>query len=184
MLGFIIRKGTFENDGWCITYTEFCNEVEHITQALVETSIEFPQLRPDPNIECNREMKFIQKLKEIEIYSEEDFDDASDEYIHAMTYNLRYSTSPHRMQQYEDYRQDLKFIHKNNHRANSRRCKDNVIAQSQTFYDDSRCRPVEPMGNYNRTPPQYRNGVLQILANEDEITWLLKQNNNDNGKYS
>jgi len=174
LLGFITQKG-LHSKGWSISYDEFNDYMEGLSQSLVATTTAFPILqKPDLNVADYQEKMFVTKLREIRFNDEDIISDAVVEYATAMLHNTSFSTEPHRIREYVAYQDNLCKVHKASFNKAKYSCDSDIFRSSQLFYLGFKDRPVENFGGYLNTPIDYRNGVVQILADEDRITWLLK----------
>lgn len=174
LLGFITQKA-LSDTGWIISSDDFCSYMEDLFQSLAATTSSFPTLMPvDTNLEDYQEKMFIKKLREIRYEDTEVLQDAVVQYATAMLHNSSFSFEPHRMRIYEDYEENICEVHKQNFRKAKNKCQTEIFKASREFYDDFMDHPVENLGSYNNTPIRYRNGVVQILANENRISWLLR----------
>lgn len=174
LLGFITQKSLYDT-GWIINSEDFSSYMEDLCQSLTATTSSFPLLVPvDTNLKDYQEKVFIKKLREIRYEDTEVLQDAAVQYATAMLYNSSFSFEPHRMRIYEEYEENICEVHKQNFRKAKNKCQAEIFKSSREFYDDFMCHPVENLGSYTNTPIRYRNGVVQILANENRISWLLR----------
>lgn len=81
---------------------------------------------------------------------------------------------PYRIAQLETYETNICDAHITHFRKARLECSDDVYKSSQIFYESFKDRPAENFGTFTNTPVRFRNGIVQILANEDRISWLLK----------
>ncbi|MCM1142552.1 MAG: hypothetical protein NC453_28615, partial [Muribaculum sp.] len=177
LVGFLANKG-LEQKNWVITYTDFHDHLEHLYQTMIETTTEFPKLIDvNPDIDDYQEKRFISKLKEIHYDDNDVLSLATLEYVTAIEHPLLFSVEPYRIAQLENYETNICGAHTAHFRKARLECGDDVYKSSQIFYESFKGRPVENFGTFTNTPIRFRNGIVQILANEDRISWLLKSPN-------
>lgn len=174
LIGFLCNLG-FEKVNWVITYEEFQSHIESLYKTIIETTTEFPPLvEVNPDIEDYQEKRFIGKLREIHYDDYDTLSQAALEYVTAIEHPLMFSLEPYRIAQLDTYEKNICGAHTSHFRRARLECGDDIYKSSQIFYESFKDRQPENFGTFTNTPIRFRNGVVQILANEDRISWLLK----------
>ena len=179
MLGYVITPKTV-NSNWKITYDEFCEEVNKLAQSLIDTTTQFPskiQLQNIKHDEYN-ENEFVNKIQQIE-YKDVVLD-AITNYVQTKELIIREITTSKRISEsFNEYEEELKDKHKIEYRYACRNCSsyEHKISHSQNFYDKMMTSDKGTFYIYNHVPRYFHNGMLHILAEENEdFIWLLKLN--------
>ena len=176
MLGYVISPTTINNN-WEITYENFTREVNSLAQSLIDTTTQFPaklNLRDIKHEEYN-ENEFVNKIREIEY--EEVIIDAVTEYVQTKELIItEIRTSKKISESLGEYEDSLLNRHKTEYRRACRNCTDEQkITHSKNFYDDMMTSEEGSFYIYNSVPRYFHNGMLHILAEEDDnFIWLLE----------
>lgn len=182
MFGYILNPNIV-NNSWRITYDDFTRETEEITQTLVENTAVFPTKLKLADIKKDDYdgYAFVEKIKDIE-YENEVLSEAVNDYVHtASLIDQELSESLVIKNQLEEYEDAVERRYRNEYRKAARIFKrEECIQRSQELYDNVTAANDGTFHTYNNVPPYFHNGVVQILANEnDDIVWLLKESKNE-----
>ena len=182
MFGYILNPNIV-NNSWRITYDDFTRETEEITKTLVENTAVFPTKLKLADIKKDDYdgYAFVEKIKDIE-YENEVLSEAVNDYVHtASLIDQELSESLVIKNQLEEYEDAVERRYRNEYRKAARIFKrEECIQRSQELYDNVTTANDGTFHTYNNVPPYFHNGVVQILANEnDDIVWLLKESKNE-----
>ncbi|MBD5253078.1 MAG: hypothetical protein HDS51_02490 [Barnesiella sp.] len=172
LYGFI-TLGSQKSDGWEISCEDFVNEKKVIAESLMENTRIFPKIEKTVIDETKFEDKlFVKKILEIEY--DEVVPQAIQDYVDSLSYIAELGKTRHKMAEIKKYAQDIKREHDTMYRKAKRNCSEDVIKSSQDFYDEYETSLVQPFSNYNNTPREFRGGITHSLADENQISWHLK----------
>lgn len=177
MFGYILSPNIVSHD-WKITYDNFTREAEEITKTLVENTAVFPTKLKLADIKRNDYdgYAFVEKIKDIK-YGDDVISEAIDDYVHtASMIQQELEKSEIKKKSLLQYEENLKGSYTTKYRKASRNYNDGErIAKSQDFYDDMTGSSDITFHNYNNVDLYFHNGMLHIMADEnDELVWLLK----------
>lgn len=176
MLGYVISPTTVNNN-WQVTYENFTQEVNLLAQSLIDTTTQFPtklNLKDIKHEEYN-ENDFVNKIRQIEY--EEVVLEAVTEYVQTKEVIItEIRTSKKISESLNEYEESLHKRHKTEYRRACRNCTDTQkITPSQNFYDGMMSSEEGSFYIYNSVPRYFHNGMLHILAEENEdFIWLLE----------
>lgn len=176
MFGYILNPDIV-NQNWRITYDDFEREVEEVTKTLVENTAVFPTKVKLADIKDSDYdgYTFVEKIKDIKY--DEAISGAIDDYVHtASMIQQELEKSEIKKKSLLQYEENLKGSYTTKYRKASRNYNDGErIAKSQDFYDDMTGSSDITFHNYNNVDLYFHNGMLHIMADEnDELVWLLK----------
>ena len=176
MFGYILNPDIV-NQNWRITYDDFAREVEEITKTLVENTAVFPTKLKLADIQKDDYdgYAFVEKIKDIKY--EDVIPDAIDDYVHtANMIQQELEKSETKKKSLLQYEENLKGSYTTKYRKASRNYNDGErIAKSQDFYDDMTGSSDITFHTYNNVDLYFHNGMLHMMADEnDELVWLLK----------
>lgn len=179
MFGYILNPDIV-NQNWRITYDDFEREVEEVTKTLVENTAVFPTKVKLADIKDSDYdgYTFVEKIKDIKY--DEAISGAIDDYVHtASMIQQELEKSEIKKKSLLQYEENLKGSYTTKYRKASRNYNDGErIAKSQDFYDDMTGSSDITFHNYNNVDLYFHNGMLHIMADEnDELVWLLKDKN-------
>ncbi len=182
MFGYILNPKIVNNQ-WRITYDDFTRETEEITKTLIKNTAVFPtKLKlADIKNEDYDDYAFVEKIKDIE-YENEVLSEAVNDYVYtASLIDQELSESLVIKNQLEEYEEAVERRYRVEYRKAARIFKkEECIQRSQELYDNVTSANDGTFHTYNNVPPYFHNGVMQILANEnDDIVWLLKKHKNE-----
>lgn len=177
MFGYILNPDIV-NQNWRITYDDFEREVEEVTKTLVENTAVFPTKVKLADIKDSDYdgYAFVEKIKDIK-YGDDVISEAIDDYVHtASMIQQELEKSEIKKKSLLQYEENLKGSYTAKYRKASRNYNDGErIAKSQDFYDDMMGSSDITFHNYNNVDLYFHNGMLHIMADEnDELVWLLK----------
>lgn len=177
MFGYILNPDIV-NQNWRITYDDFEREVEEVTKTLVENTAVFPTKVKLADIKDSDYdgYAFVEKIKDIK-YGDDVISEAIDDYVHtASMIQQELEKSEIKKKSLLQYEENLKGNYTAKYRKASRNYNDGErIAKSQDFYDDMMGSSDITFHNYNNVDLYFHNGMLHIMADEnDELVWLLK----------
>ena len=177
MFGYILSPNIVSHD-WKITYDNFTREAEEITKTLVENTAVFPTKLKLADIKRNDYdgYAFVEKIKDIK-YGDDVISEAIDDYVHtASMIQQELEKSEIKKKSLLQYEENLKGSYTTKYRKASRNYNDGErIAKSQDFYDDMTGSSDITFHNYNNVDLYFHNGMLHMMADEnDELVWLLK----------
>ena len=177
MFGYILNPDIV-NQNWRITYDDFAREVEEVTKTLVENTAVFPTKVKLADIKDSDYdgYAFVEKIKDIK-YGDDVISEAIDDYVHtASMIQQELEKSEIKKKSLLQYEENLKGSYTTKYRKASRNYNDGErIAKSQDFYDDMTGSSDITFHNYNNVDLYFHNGMLHIMADEnDELVWLLK----------
>lgn len=180
LLGYLLNPSTVEK-GWEISYDGFSEKLTLLSNQYRRGTVFFPSKyriptanMPTEQIELHKEMRFVQKLTEIEY--QEVIPEAIQHYISA---NLtvfeefqNYEVDP---MSYQVYANNIKQSQRAKHRVAKKRLIGNRVIESQNFYDDVTGESPQSFPRFEQTPIEFRNGVYHMLADDesDEFQWKL-----------
>jgi len=176
MLGYVISPPTVNNN-WRISYEDFRQEVNLLAQSLIDTTTQFPakiNLRDIKHEEYN-ENDFVNKIRQIEY--EEVILDAVTEYVQTKELIItEIRTSKKISDSLCEYEESLHKRHNAEYRKACRNCMETQkVNHSKNFYDGMMSSEDGSFYIYNSVPRYFHNGMLHILAEEnDDFTWLLE----------
>ncbi|MCG6189981.1 hypothetical protein [Maribellus maritimus] len=178
MLGYVVSPKVIDNN-WKISYEEFTREVNLIAQSLIDTTTQFPskiKLKDLKHIEYNENL-FVNKIRQIEY--EGVILDAITDYVQTKWLIIKeIQVSKKISDSLVEYEDSLFSRHKVEYRKACRNCDSDVkrIFHSQNFYDHMMSSDEGTFYIYNSVPAYFHNGMLHILAEEeDNFSWLLKK---------
>ena len=177
MFGYILNPDIV-NQNWRITYDDFAREVEEVTKTLVENTAVFPTKVKLADIKDSDYdgYAFVEKIKDIK-YGDDVISEAIDDYVHtASMIQQELEKSETKKKSLLQYEENLKGCYTTKYRKASRNYNDGErIAKSQDFYDDMTGSSDITFHNYNNVDLYFHNGMLHMMADEnDELVWLLK----------
>ena len=177
MFGYILNPDIV-NQNWRITYDDFAREVEEVTKTLVENTAVFPTKVKLADIKDGDYdgYAFVEKIKDIK-YGDDVISEAIDDYVHTATMiQQELEKSETKKKSLLQYEENLKRSYTTKYRKASRNYNDGErIAKSQDFYDDMTGSSNITFHNYNNVDLYFHNGMLHMMADEnDELVWLLK----------
>ena len=177
MFGYILNPDIV-NQNWRITYDDFEREVEEVTKTLVENTAVFPTKVKLADIKDSDYdgYAFVEKIKDIK-YGDDVISEAIDDYVHtASMIQQELEKSEIKKKSLLQYEENLKGSYTAKYMKASRNYNDGErIAKSQDFYDDMMGSSDITFHNYNNVDLYFHNGMLHIMADEnDELVWLLK----------
>lgn len=176
MFGYILSPNVVNHD-WKITYDDFTREAEEITKTLVENTAVFPTKLKLADIKKSDYdgYTFVEKIKDIKY--DEAISGAIDDYVHtASMIQQELEKSETKKNSLLQYEENLKGSYTAKYRKASRSYNDGEqIVKSQDFYDDMTGSSDITFHSYNSVDLYFHNGMLHIMADEnDELVWLLK----------
>ena len=176
MFGYILSPNIVSHD-WKITYDDFTREAEEIIKTLVENTAVFPTKLKLADIKGNDYdgYTFVEKIKDIKY--DEAISEAIDDYVHtASMIQQELEKSETKKNSLLQYEKNLKGSYTAKYRKASRNYNHGErIAKSQDFYDDMTGSSDITFHTYNSVDLYFHNGMLHIMADEnDELVWLLK----------
>ena len=191
LLGYIINPNTVVNN-WEISYENFVAQAQKLTSLYHAGTVVFPRIKNPTVEEINKKntSRFVEKLKEIEYEIVKDkaiFDFLTTNNLLINDFSV-YTINPKII---EDYETELLGSFEPRKRCYQRKIlqysnKQEIINESQNFYDDIIGESAQPFLNYNDTPKSFRNGFYHIMADDaeniDKIVWLLKDKEFKNDK--
>ena len=182
LIGFITQSHAPKEQNWEITYDSFDKKIGDLTNLYCRETRAFPRKHfnksklPDTHqLNAHFDHAFVQKIKDIEhsIVIPEAVRDymgavktISDEF-------KNYEVPPSRT---ENYANELVEIFEKRYRVASRKYAD-IIADSQTFFDEFTAVEPREFEGFNRPPMAFRNGLLHIQLDDDEknLQWRLEK---------
>jgi hypothetical protein len=176
MLGYVISPTTVNNN-WEITYKNFTQEVISLAASLNEKTTQFPSKLhlKDIKTEEYNENNFVNKIHQIEY--DEVVLDAISEYVQTKEMLI---SEIHRSKtisrSLDEYVGSLHSRQRTEYRMACRNCIEvQKIISSQNFYDKMMSSEEGSFYIYNSVPRYFHNGMLHILAEEnDNFIWLLR----------
>ena len=167
-----ITLGSQESNGWEISYEDFTQEKQVITESLVKNTRIFPSINiPIIDQSMYEDKLFVKKILEIEY--DEVVPQAILDYVYSLSYIAELGKTRHKMLEIKKYEQEIKRSHEVMYRKAKRNCSEDVIKSSQDFYDEYEISPIQSFSNYNNTPREFRGGITHSLADENQISWHL-----------
>ncbi len=178
LLGYILSRHKV-NSVWEISYNDFSNEFSEFVAQFSENTKTFPEINysySQKEIDENLDHLFVQKINEIN-YTDQ-ISKAVSDYLSTQKIILE-EISDHTVavQHYFAFENELQQKYHPKYSQFSRKANPNSFDEScQDFYDEMMGMDAPKLGKYDHTPIIFKNGVLHILANENNITWKLKSN--------
>lgn len=178
LLGWIIRP----QKSWTISNEAFEKEAQEIAKKLRENTTVFPDKLQLTDIKREKYERnaFVEKIKNIEY--DEVIPEAVDDYVHtASLIERELKESLAIKTQFEVYEESVERRYRTEYRKASRNHKkEERMQRSQDLYDNVTAANDGTFHTYNYVPSYFHNGVMQILANEnDDIVWLLKEHKDE-----
>ena len=182
MFGYILCPEIVSHD-WRITYDDFTREAEEITKTLVENTAVFPTKVKLADIkESDYDgYAFVEKIKDIR-HGDDVISRAINDYVHtASMIQQELEKSETKKNSLLQYEENLKGEYTAKYRKASRNYSAGErIAKSQDFYDDMTGSSDITFHTYNNVDLYFHNGMLHIMADEnDDLVWLLKDKANE-----
>lgn len=191
MFGFMTSPGRITR-GWQISREDFKAKSCELYGRYAKGLLRFPKLNNDLIYEGAKAMpldsrRFALKLHEIGA-DEELLLDAAYDLVHAEQYIVELikdcATAKSAIDQYSDNTHRLhidnrKYVMQSEKSVLQSACEQQLQDRSLTFYMDQLRSKVAPLSSYEDTPPEFRNGLLQMLADEEpgtrryEFHWKL-----------
>lgn len=168
--------------GWRFSVGEFDKKFAELTARYLLGTLKFPRINSEKieieaagmNVKARR---FAMKLDEIG-GGDDLILQATADLIHAQQYIVEvikdYTTS---QQDIEDYSRNQLRIHQSSRLSAMYKC-DPTLQQKQlqrascAFYSERCAEAVTPLSTYDFTPTEFRNGIYQMLADEEPRTLL------------
>lgn len=175
LMGFIINPKMADQTGWEISYDEFTAQVRAYTDLYRAKTIIFPS-HTKPNVDSTQydTYLFVRKINAIELFDEIPY--AITDYVRTQETIVR-ELKNHAVPEssYKAYEENLLEIHNQEYRKAKRQCADDVIGNSQSFYDTMMNKEVQQFHSFNNTPLYFRNGVIHSIADDDtrDLKWKL-----------
>lgn len=180
LLGFIISPSIVWGNGWEITYRDFKKHCESLTEQYCSSSKIFPQTYSNQNIpdsekETYSTYLFINKIYDIEY--KEVISEALSHYWQTQNTiidDLKKRCVP--KSHFDAYEENLLNNYHPEFRTAKRKVElENIIKNSQDFYDTIMKAHAPNFANFNDTPLYFKNGTLHILADDEkkDVKWKL-----------
>ncbi|AXI03699.1 hypothetical protein [Aquirhabdus parva] len=178
LIGYLITPSKISNS-WEITYEGFNEKIISLTEAYKKNTQVFPSKfligeASADQIQQNSTKRFIKK-----IYQINHLDAVSDAITHYLIASLtvleEFKNFEVDMSSYNIYKNNLKEIHKTQHRKAKRNLLGDPMIASQNFYDDLTGENPLPFPVFRDTPIAFRNGIFHILADDKlgNFEWRL-----------
>ncbi len=182
LLGFIAQAKNSDQSQWVINYQDFSKKVRELNDVYGHGTLIFPRLK-DKNFSTDeikncKPLLFVKKIEEIEHHSE--IEPAIRHYLETQKIIeqelKKYESPPHRL---DNFSQELRDSFDNNYRIACAKCTKDVISSSQDFYNERILEPAPVFDGYQSTPINFKNGMLHIQMDDEELAmqWKLKGNN-------
>lgn len=188
VLGFILDPKTVSKNNWEISYSEFDSVIIELKNKYCSETKIFPSkytLYKETEDEKNEGEKhlFCKKIEEIKY--EEAKPKAISDFVRTQKTILTELGSRIALKStLEQYEQAILDIFQPAYSKSSRNTSENsIVRDSQNFYDDIIGQDSPQLGNYNNTPPYFKNGTIHTLANDEEknLKWKLELKDNGQG---
>lgn len=175
LLGFVISPKSTTDDKWTISCDEFECECQKLAKMLITSTTLFPRVESIENIDDYRDYLFVKKIEEIEY--DEEINNAIRDFVEVHSLIIKeFSGRLVSKKKYREYEKELIQEYVRAYRKASRRIReDDVILESQDFYDEIMNKhPIQFM-NYSDTPLSFKNGILHLNADDKDINvkWKL-----------
>lgn len=182
LIGYIAQPQATRSQSWEITYDDFTRKIEDLTTTYCRETRIFPRKYLDNSqkldtkeLEEYSRYNFVRKIHDIEYV---DFiPEAIRDYIGAVQTVKdefkKYEIPPSRTNRYVT---ELVKVFEKRYRVASRRCGENVIAESQTFCDEFTAEPSIEFEGFGRPETDFKNGLLHDQLDDDNknLQWRLK----------
>lgn len=182
LLGFITQAKNSDQSQWIITQEIFNEKIRSLNDVYGHGTHIFPRLKDrnfsEDEIKNCKPLLFVKKIEEIAHYNE--IEPAIKHYLETqktIAQELKnYECPQHRL---ENFSQELRDSFDNNYRIACQRCTQDVIPDSQSFYNDRILEPSPTLEGYQTTPINFKNGMLHMQMDEEDLSmqWKLKGNN-------
>jgi hypothetical protein len=179
-IGFILSPKSTA-DKWEITYDNFTNEINHLTQTLSVGSRIFPKANNTPIDAAKlKSYLFVAKINDIEHSTE--IDKACRDYVNTLKIISDDFTQGEPKSRCDSYLKESIEEFNTLYRIKKRRCTKDVNLDSQDFYDHFSISSVPVFSGYEGTPKSFRNGLIHVQMDVPEktdqpdknIKWKLK----------
>ncbi len=184
LLGFIISpEVSSDKNKWEIKYRDFANEVARLNSELSPKSICFPkkyssiQLSPE-EYKTYQNLKFVEKIREIQLSNE--IQEAINDFAKTRAFITddisQYELNIEDIEIYEDneFKRYNLLYKKHSLKTNN----ENHIEESKDFYYTVLALEPVKLKNFNNTDFFFKNGILHLLANEENenkiVVWKLE----------
>lgn len=173
IVGLIISPSSRGNK-WSISYEDFCEEISLLVQTYATGSRVFPTSNESINPEQYNEHLFIKKIKDISYH--EVIDNACKDYANSLKIIDNSFSSGEPKSRFTTYLTDVVNSFETLYRRNSRNCNDEIILNSQNFYDDVVSALPPGFPGYESTQTSFKNGVIHIKMDDPDSDnkWRLK----------
>ena len=176
LIGFVCRPGKNTGERWEITFEEFSDKLEELTNNFRSETRVFPYkhfskikgIAPDEY----QEDLFVTKIHEIEHY------EAVPRAIHyyeaaIQTINEEFDSYRTEPDKFKAYSRAVEDRFKTSHSMACRKCSDE-IPDSKNFYDETHMSQPPGFPGFQDSPDWFRNGLLHICMNDNEYDYLWR----------
>lgn len=179
LLGFILRDDVIESC-WEITYKDFRVKYSNLSKDYSRDTIFFPKISEKSLKEIEEDEDFHQKLFVEKIHEIEHDDDVVAQAI--SEYLFTYLIIKEELDSYEIdhfFLDNYMYEHKNIYKVEYRKARRSVgaskINSSKDFYDSFMSSSVRPFYSFVSTPIDFRNGLLHLIADDEneDLVWRL-----------
>lgn len=173
-VGFILSPVS-TNNKWVISYDDFSNEINHLTQTLSSDSRVFPTVNNGfRSSENYQSYLFVKKIKDINY--DDVIDKACSDYADSICIITESFSSGEPKARYDRYLNETITQFETMYRMKIRNHTGDVDLDSQNFYDDFSLSPVPTFSGYEQTQSSFRNGVMHIQMDvvDDHQKWKWK----------
>ncbi len=181
LMGYLVSPGVSNNkDGWEITYTDFSQKSQTLTEVYGQNATIFPHSSNPSEEESNHcsSYQFVTKIKDIN-YNEV-ISKATSDFIRTRNIiSKELKQYQFNKTDYENYENDIHTRYATNYITSSRNTNtQDTIKDSKNFYDEITGQYSPKFRNFNDTPIYFKNGLLHEMANDekniDKVVWRLK----------
>jgi hypothetical protein len=159
-IGFILSPKSTA-DKWEITYDDFTNEINHLTQALSAGSRIFPRVINKPiNTAAYKSHLFVKKINDIK--HSDVVGNACRDYAQTLTIISDSFTYGEPKERFDSYLAQSTEQFDTLYRIKKRRCSKDINLDSQDFYDHFSLLSVPVFSGYDGTLQSFRNGLMHI----------------------
>ncbi|WP_186647074.1 hypothetical protein [Fluviispira vulneris] len=176
LIGFIINSCRYDNN-WEITFDKFEEKVRSLANHFSKNIIKIPEIKSyiPKDVEYCEDKLFIKKITEIkyEDVKAEAFRDYS--CLKNFIY-IEFKNCEIEMEEFKIYYNNLKRIFISKHRGCALDLSNDVIKDSQRFFNKITESEPERLSNFGIVPIEIRNGIFHDLLDieKNNLKWKLK----------
>ncbi|KTF16022.1 hypothetical protein [Pseudoalteromonas sp. H105] len=176
LVGWLISPEVAVDDNWEVTEKSFATEFDLLESQFKQHTRIFPHkpITEDFTVTSATDSLYLQKIRDIEYHDEIDL--AHSSYCEVLTVVSEEFEQGTRQKYFDSYQSEVISAFERKHKKTSKKV-DDVIVDSQIFYDDVLESESPEFETYNRRPDRwFRDGVLHVNMDDEslDLKWKLK----------